>query len=200
MNELEAPLCACGCGNRVKGHRQWGVGKIIWNKYFSQRCPKGKQVGTKDKVVAARGYIFLYMPDHPHARGLYVPEHAVIAETALGRILPGGAEVHHVDENRQNNANNNLVICQNRAYHMLLHQRTDALKACGDASFRKCHLCQVYGDPNTMRSYNGKGFTHWECWRSYMRIYMKEYYQKNKDRIYSKVKEKRSICKTQTDR
>ena len=180
MDDLKAPLCACGCGRNVSGHKQWGRGKIVWNKYFSQKCPKGKQKGTKDKIIAARGYVFLYMPDHPHANdGLYVPEHVAIAETVLGKLLPKGSEVHHVDEDRQRNVNSNLVICQDRAYHMLLHQRTDALKACGNANFRKCQFCKEYGDPVKMRHYIRRhGYQHWGCWRSYMR----KYYKNNKEK------------------
>ena len=59
-------------------------------------------------------------------------EHILIAERALGRYLPDGAEIHHVDENKRNNANRNLVICQDSAYHKLLHVRTRVLKAGGD--------------------------------------------------------------------
>src|SRR3990167_9989532 len=47
--------------------------------------------------------------------------HILVAEKALGRPLPEGVEVHHHDENRQNNSNSNLVICQDVAYHRLLH-------------------------------------------------------------------------------
>lgn len=68
------------------------------------------------------------------ARGTYQPhkgvnksEHRYRAELALGKPLPYGVVVHHVDGNPGNNENSNLVICEDRAYHSLLHSRTEAL-------------------------------------------------------------------------
>ncbi len=50
-------------------------------------------------------------------------QHVLIAEKALGRELPEGVVVHHHDKNRSNNSNQNLVICEDRAYHSLIHAR-----------------------------------------------------------------------------
>jgi hypothetical protein len=136
------------------------------------------QLKIRENRIAARGYIFTYEPNHPSANNSgYVPEHVFVAEEALGRCLPKGAEVHHFDENRKNNANANLVICQDRAYHMLLHQRQRAFKSCGNPNFRKCFLCATYEDSSKMRK-SGKGFTHTSCYQEYMR----NYYAKNKEK------------------
>lgn len=56
-------------------------------------------------------------------KGRRTYEHILVAERALGRRLPKGAVVHHVNENRSDNAPTNLVICPNEAYHRLLHRR-----------------------------------------------------------------------------
>jgi hypothetical protein len=55
--------------------------------------------------------------------------HVLRAERALGKPLPAQAEVHHVVDKADDSP---LVICQDTAYHQLLHQRTRVLKAGGD--------------------------------------------------------------------
>jgi hypothetical protein len=39
-------------------------------------------------------------------------ESVLIAEKVLGKPLPEGAHVHHVNEIKDDNRNSNLVICQ----------------------------------------------------------------------------------------
>ena len=79
-----------------------------------------------------------------------VRKHSVIAEKALGHKLPEGAVVHHIDGNRANNANTNLLICPNEAYHNLIHIRTRAMEESGNPNLRKCAYCRQYDDPATM--------------------------------------------------
>jgi hypothetical protein len=67
----------------------------------------------------------------------YQPEHKVKAEMALGKLLPLKAEVHH-------HSDTELVICEDRFYHKLLHARTNAILACGNANWRKCTYCKEY--------------------------------------------------------
>ena len=66
--------------------------------------------------------------------------HRLIAKKALGEHLPEGCVVHHHTDTQ-------LVICENHKYHMLLHQRMRALRACGHASWRKCNFCGEYDKP-----------------------------------------------------
>jgi hypothetical protein len=103
-------------------------------------------VGKKERsrVPNSDGYIYIWDQSANRA------EHIVIAERVLGKPLPAGAEVHHVDEDRANNANGNLVICQDKAYHKLLHIRTAALDACGNANWRRCHVCKRYDAPENL--------------------------------------------------
>lgn len=75
--------------------------------------------------------------------GRDVYEHVAVAETALGRRLPKGAHVHHIDENPRNNAPSNLVICQSAGYHKLLHLRARIVRAGGDPDTQRvCSRCR----------------------------------------------------------
>ncbi len=97
-------------------------------------------------------------------------KHVIVAEKALGKPLPTGAQVHHVDGDGMNYSNANLVICEDNAYHKLLHSRQRALRECGNPDFRRCWACKTWDDPANLiiaayRSGHGESVTHWECRR-----------------------------------
>ena len=77
-------------------------------------------------------------------------EHRLIAERAIGKSLPKGAEVHHVNGDKKDNSRGNLVICQNRAEHMAIHYRQRALDAAGNADYVRCVYCNEWGPEDTM--------------------------------------------------
>lgn len=94
-------------------------------------------------------------------------EHTLLAEKALGRRLPPGAEVHHLDEDITNNAPSNLVICPSHAHHALLHMRAAAHAACGHYDWRKCVYCKTWGDPATMTITKQNRAHHARCHADY---------------------------------
>jgi hypothetical protein len=72
-----------------------------------------------------------------------LPEHRVVAEAALGKPLPKGAVIHHVNEIKSDNRNSNLVICENEKYHRLIHARQRIVDAGGDPDVQKiCATCK----------------------------------------------------------
>lgn len=83
---------------------------------------KGGRYVLKGKYTS---YLKIHIPEHPKAdRGGYVYQHILVAEKVLCKLLPQGAEIHHVDGDGLNNNHNNLVICQSHSYHMALHERS----------------------------------------------------------------------------
>ena len=158
-------LCKCGCGKTTnKAEYNGRFNKYKLGEHFDYIRGHHSKVENNPNWNGGRrttmsGYIMLRMSD-----GTYLMEHRIVAEKALGKKLPNTAYVHHVDENRKNNVNTNLVICNDNAYHKLLHQRMRALRICGHANWRKCEICKCYDDPkNLYLRPSGKGGFHRQC-------------------------------------
>lgn len=121
-------FCECGCGERTKLAGQSNT-QLGWIKGQPIRFIAGHVSKARKRVS---GYKM--------SGGIL--QHVAIATTALGKPLPSGAEVHHVDGNSLNNTRSNLVICQDRAYHMLLHARTRIVRDGGDPDTQRiCSGC-----------------------------------------------------------
>jgi hypothetical protein len=109
-----------------------------------------------------------YIDDRGYRRVGDKKEHIIIAEKALGHKLPPGAVVHHWVG--KSNENSNLAIFPNQAYHLLIHQRMAAKKACGNPNWRKCVYCKKYDDPENMRpNISNNTMYHKKCATDYLR-------------------------------
>ncbi len=101
--------------------------------------------------------------------GRRIQKHVHLVECAIGRKLRNGEEVHHANERKGDNRRENLVACQDREYHMLLHTRRRALLACGHADWRRCVFCRVYSPPSDLIRYAKRAVTHYACRTAYYR-------------------------------
>jgi HNH endonuclease len=162
-------LCLCGCGNPAPIAPSSNANRCLVRgrpmRFISgHNLTPASTTGPLNnnwkggKIKDNMGYVLIKLPEHPRAyKEGYVLEHILVCEKALGKSLPHKAIPHHVNENRSDNRPENLVICQDQAYHALLHMRMRALKACGHASWRKCCYCKQYDAPENLKIYkNGQ--------------------------------------------
>src|SRR5277367_707189 len=73
--------------------------------------------------VGTAGYVLERSPDHPRANSWGdVPQHRLVMECLLGRLLGSKEIVHHEDEVRANNHPSNLALHTPRSHHLLHHK------------------------------------------------------------------------------
>ena len=172
---MTSGLCECGCGEktRVAERRNSALGHIAGrpirfihghsgNAFKKGSLHRGWKGGMS---LMSNGYLRRHAND-----GLHTLVHRERAEKALGRPLPPKAEIHHPDRDR-GNPTARLVICQDRAYHMLIELRTRAYRATGDPRARKCEICKRWSR-DLRECSNGTKMRHLyhpECQRLYQR-------------------------------
>jgi len=169
-------LCECGCGSPAPiakmTRKRYGHIKGQPTRFINGHNGKGKlSHWWKGGVVKHRGRFLVHMLDHPRSTSTgYVFRYRLIAEKALGKLLPEKAVIHHLDEMRGNDENNNLIICENERYHNLLHLRKRAYENCGHPNWRKCTHCKKYDDPKNLHISPGRGpVYHKKCRSKYDR-------------------------------
>lgn len=127
----DVKLCECGCGRPTK---------------LAKRSERGHLKGQANRFLQGHRIYIAKPAIRAYRRksrdGLARPLHVLIAEHALGKPMPRQAIVHHIDENKLNNSPSNLAICQDRAYHLLIHKRMRILAAGGNPNTEKiCCRC-----------------------------------------------------------
>jgi hypothetical protein len=168
MAEIPKGFCQCGCGELAPiatyTAKKRGYLKGTRNRFISGHnlCKRELSPAWKGGRKKHGDYMEILMPEHPRSgKNGYVLEHILIAEKALGKPLPQKAQIHHYTPDQ-------LVICQNQAYHRLLHQRQRAFNSCGHANWRKCPYCKHYDDPEKL-NFIGRHAHHLQCKNEYQR-------------------------------
>lgn len=124
-------FCHCGCGQKTSINHEQRPARGLYRGQPYRFC-KGHH-GAKhrrNRTIITIGRV----------RKLI---HVLVAERVLGKPLPPGAQVHHVDGDGKNHQNSNLVICQDQEYHSLLHVRARTLRGGGDPNTQRvCGTCK----------------------------------------------------------
>jgi hypothetical protein len=76
-------------------------------------------------------------------------------EQCRGKQLPPYAVIHHHEDE--------LVVCQDQSYHMVLHQRMTAKYECKIPYYRKCNFCGLYDEPSALKFGTKRGVYHLDC-------------------------------------
>lgn len=85
--------------------------------------PRGPSCRGGYTVTSRQGYVLEYSPDHPSCSGLKkrVPQHRLVMECLLGRLLRPEEVVHHENHVRHDNRRRNLRLMPSRSAHTQEH-------------------------------------------------------------------------------
>jgi hypothetical protein len=105
---------------------------FIKAKYCSQKCSVKSRIGKfgksatgwkGGKIKTSYGYVQISCPTHPYAKrnGFYVSEHRLVMEKHIGRYLKPKEVVHHINEIKDDNRIENLVLFPSKKEHGAFH-------------------------------------------------------------------------------
>jgi hypothetical protein len=119
-----------------KGHKTHNAGKKF-PQYNGAGNSNWKGGEKKDK----EGYVLVYCPDHPNARGKYVRRNRLVMEASIGRYLRPKEVVHHINGIKNDDRPENLMLFANNGLHRAYHR----------------HFCDSSESTITARTKIGKG-------------------------------------------
>lgn len=135
------------------------------------------------------GYPIIYRPDRDDTIGnsgcVYV--HILVAEKKLGRRLLPGEVVHHVDENKSNFSEDNLIVFKTKADHARFH-KTGSIEKDGDV-YISPKLCKKCGKPLDRLN----GIVCKECYNKRENTVLENKILENKEQIYKMACEGKTV-------
>lgn len=154
---MKCTIDECGRDAIARGwcHRHYKRWQVSGSPFVAR--PKA---ASGDGNIRPDGYLEIQKGGQRHF------DHVRVVEGVLGKAIPPGAKVHHVNRNRSDNRPSNLVLCQDDAHHRLIHNRMSAVENGYPPHFRKCPYCKTYDDPVNLYV-NGTMNRHVACIKAY---------------------------------
>ncbi len=100
------------------------LGSFRYRRIRTDRSDSGARSCTGGHTYLRGGYVIEYRPDHPANRSRSVPQHRLVMECILGRLLTEDEVVHHKNRIRSDNRACNLLL-MTREEHIRLHAEED---------------------------------------------------------------------------
>ena len=95
-----------------------------WKEKISESLRGSKSPSWKGGRVNHKGYILIHHPHHPFANSQgYIFEHRLIMEKHIKRFLLPTEVIHHINEIRDDNKIENLLLLHNLGEHNKYHKR-----------------------------------------------------------------------------
>jgi len=142
--------CQCGCNQKTSistvNNKNRGLVKGKPLKYVRDHVNKVKNYKGENHPqfkgrIYRRGYIYLYMPSHPKAtKQGYIAEHRLVMESKIGRYLKSCEVVHHINEIKDDNKPENLLLFKSAGKHSI--RAKHVLKNNKDGRFISPNNCQ----------------------------------------------------------
>jgi hypothetical protein len=109
------------------GHSQSNTGRTWFKK---GQPPESYPQWKGGKYKTPQGYIYAHQPNHPLCtKDGYVREHRLIMEKYIGRYLTQIEKVHHINEIKDDNRIENLMLLANLSEHTKLHKKNHLIKS-----------------------------------------------------------------------
>lgn len=130
------PCPSCGKVRKLRASRKNSLCRsCVTSKNSKGRIGELNGNWKGGKTHTSKGYVLVSAPSHPREHSGYVLEHILVAEKKIGRYLGPDECVHHINENKQDNRPENLLITTVSG-HAHLHQ-----------GYKKMYPCAKCGKP-----------------------------------------------------